>query len=310
MALQGCGCGYQSARLHNVWQLSDAPDLITEGNGDQYIGYEHIGAAYSGGRRYRMEVSDVIFAKEVSRITGDGILLDLACGDGCLAVPCASNGTKIIAADISNTMLMLLQEKAKHNNVNLDQTILCRMNALSIPLADESVDTVVANSVLHLISNPQKVIREIYRILKKGGVFICKDDAPGKISETPFDNTLYFEIVNSLYREYWKKLNLHGIYAKKYSWEFDRNAYCTELFGPKRETIIKRGGVYKIPLKDGFLARFLSRGFSDQVDVPKEIHQTVCEELLQSLRSSYGERFENVTFKGIEQDLVVTVFYK
>ena len=34
-------------------------------------------------------------------------------------------------------------------------------------LADESVDTVVANGVLHLISNPEKVIKEIWRVLKE-----------------------------------------------------------------------------------------------------------------------------------------------
>ncbi len=70
------------------------------------------------------------------------------------------------------------------------------MNALEIPLTDNSIDTVVANSVLHLISNPEKVISEIYRVLKKGGKFICKDDRPGKGFDNTFDNTKYLEILN------------------------------------------------------------------------------------------------------------------
>lgn len=310
MELPQCKCGYTAVQINNIWQLTDMPDIITSGDGDKYIGYEHIGESYSGGRKYLIEDSDAIFANEISELTGEGVFLDLACGDGCFTVPCAVNGTRIIAGDISNKMLSILQDKAKHNNVMLDDVTLCRMNALEIPLADESVDTVVANSVLHLISNPEKVVREIYRVLKKGGVFVCRDDAPGITPETTFDNSLYFEMVNSMYREYWNRLNAQGLYAKKYSWKFDRNALCVQLFNRQNEIIIKRNQQYEIPLKDGFLPRFSSRGFSDQVDVPKDLHDEIITELMQSFKEKYGETFTDVALKGIEEDAVITMYYK
>ncbi len=286
------------------------PDIRTSGDGDKYIGYEHIGASYSGNRKYIIEESDALFAKKVSELTGEGIFLDLACGDGCFTVPCAANGTRIIAGDISNKMLTILQEKAKHNSTILDKVTLCRMNALDIPLENENVDTVVANSVLHLISNPEKVIREIYRVMKKGGAFICRDDVPGKSPETSFDNSLYFEIVNTMYREYWNMLNARGIYAKKYSWKFDRDAFCVKLFERKVEKTIQRNAIYQIPLKNGFLPRLISRGFSDQVDVPKGLHDEVIAEILKIFKNKYGEDFTEIALKGIEQDIVITVFYK
>ncbi len=309
-SLPRCKCGYTVRQLHNVWQLSDAPDMVTSGNGDQYIGYEYIGEAYSGGRKYLIEESDAIFAKEISELTGDGIFLDLACGDGCLAVPCAANGTRTIAGDISNSMLKILREKAAHNQISLENVTLCRMNALEIPLADESVDIVVANSVLHLISNPDRVVREIYRVLKKGGAFVCRDDAPGKTPEAPFDNSLYFEIVNSLYREYWEKLNQRGIYAKKYSWKFHRADLCDRLFSRQAEKTIERKQQYERPLKEGFLPRFTSRGFSDQVDVPKDLHDETVAELLQTFAAKYGENFPEISLKGIEEDILITTYYK
>lgn len=310
MELPQCKCGYTAVQINNIWQLTDMPDIVISGDGDKYIGYEHIGESYSGNRKYIIEDSDAIFAKEISELTGEGVFLDLACGDGCFTVPCAANGIRIIAGDISNNMLKILQDKAKHNGINLSNVTLCRMNALDIPLADESVDTVVANSVLHLISNPEKVAREIYRVLKKGGVFVCRDDAPGKTTETPFDNSLYFEIVNSMYSEYWNRLNAQGIYAKKYSWKFDRNAFCDKLFSTRTEKIIQRNEIYQTPLKDGFLPRFIGRGFSDQVDVPKDLHDEIVAELLQSFKVKYGNGFSNVALKGIEQDIVVERFYK
>ena len=182
-------CGNEYELKKGVWQLSDMPDMVVDGEDDKYIGYEHIGENYSGNRKYVIEDKDFAVAKEIAHLTGDGIFLDLACGDGCFTVPVASLGTKVIAGDISNTMLKVLKQKAEENKVSLQNVTLCRMNALEIPLADESVDTVVANSVLHLISNPEKVIGEICRVLKKGGCFICIDDAPGKNMESGYDVT-------------------------------------------------------------------------------------------------------------------------
>lgn len=310
MDLPACSCGHTVTLHNNIWQLSDMPDIITEGDGDKYIGYEYIGESYSGNRKFLIEERDLVFAKEISETTEDGIFLDLACGDGCFTVPCTANGTRTIAADISNSMLSILQKKAKYNGISLENTVICRMNALDIPLENESVDTVVANSVLHLISNPEKVIAEIRRVLKPGGVFLCIDDTPGAERCVNFDNSRYFEIVNSFYGEYWNKLSAQGVFPTKYSWKFDRDSFCGSQFSSKTEKIIRREKEYEIPIKDGFLPRFCGRGFSDQVDVPKELHESVITGLLSSFREKYGENFADITFKGIEDDLLITSYIK
>lgn len=310
MELPACSCGYTVRRQNGIWQLSDMPDSVVEGEGDRYIGYQHIGENYSGGRRYVMEERDARFAKEVSQMTGKGILLDLACGDGCLAVPCAANGTKIIAGDISNNMLSILQKKAAYNGISIENVTLCRMNALDIPLRDESVHTVVADSMLHLVSNPRKVIHEIYRVLRKGGSFICRDDRPGKSGDSTFDNTKYNEFVNGFYSEYWRRLNTYDVFPTKYSWKFDREGFCDSLFASKREKMIERGNYYEIALKDGFLPRFCNRGFSDQVDVPVELHDSVIAELLAESKDRFGEGFADILYKGVEDDLLITAYTK
>ncbi|MDE7298162.1 MAG: class I SAM-dependent methyltransferase [Lachnospiraceae bacterium] len=293
-----------------IWQLSDMPDIIVDGAGDKYIGYEYIGENYSGNRRYLIEERDALFAGEVSKITGEGILLDLACGDGCLTVPCAANSTRIIAGDISNRMLSILQKKAVHNEISMENVTLCRMNALDIPLESESVNTVVADSMLHLISNPQKVINEIYRVLQKGGSFLCRDDRPGKGKNSSFDNTEYNQIVNAFYSGYWERLKLHNVSPTKYSWKFNRDEFCNDLFATRTERIIERGNLYEVALKDGFLPRFCSRGFSDQVDVPQKLHDEVIAQLLTEFRDRFGEDFADICFKGMEDDLVITIYTK
>lgn len=310
MLLPACSCGYTVRQQNMIWQLSDMPDIVVDGDGDKYIGYEYIGENYSGARKYLIGEQDTLFAQEVSQTTGDGILLDLACGDGCLTVPCAANGTEIIAGDISNNMLSILQKKALYNKISLEKVTLCRMNALDIPLESESVSTVVANSMLHLISNPQKVVNEIYRVLQKGGSFLCRDDRPGKSENNNFDNTKYNQVVNALYSEYWKRLKLHNVSPTKYSWNFNREEFCSSLFKSKTEKIIEQGNLYETAMKDGFLPRFCNRGFSDQVDVPQELHNQVIADLLTEFRDRFGEEFADICYKGIEDDLVIIVYTK
>lgn len=310
MNLPECSCGYKIERKSGVWQLSDMPDIVKDGGGDKYIGYEEIGEEYSGNRKYIIEEKDAIFAAEVSALTGDGVFLDLACGDGCFTIPCAANGTRVIAGDISNRMLSILQGKALHNGVSLENVTLCRMNALNIPLSNESVDVAVANSVLHLISNPEKVMGEIYRVLKPGGALMCLDDVPGKQETEAFDNTRYFEIVNSLYAEYWKRLGTYGIKPQKYSWHFDRSAVCDSLFRTKAEKRILRSGTYELPLCDAFLPRFCGRGFSDQTDVPKGVHDEVVAQLMEEFRKKYGDDYAATPFRGIYDDIMITIYTK
>ena len=302
-------CGNEYKKLNGVWQLSDMPDIVVDGD-DKYIGYEYIGENYSGNRKYIIEDKDLAVAKEIVGITNKGVFLDLACGDGCFTVPVASFGIKVIAGDISNTMLKVLKQKAKANDVSLDNVTLCRMNALEIPLANESVDAVVANSVLHLISNPEKVIREIHRVLKKDGCFICIDDVPGKNIESAYDNSKYNSILNSLYGEYWKALGSYGIVPQKYSWRFDRSGYCAGVFANSKTVCIERGQYFEISLKDGFLPRFLSRGFSDQIAVPEDKHKHVMEMLLKDFKEKYGENFDEIAFKGEEEDILLTIYRK
>ncbi len=51
--LPTCGqCSGTVAYTDGVWQMTDDPDLVTEGEGDKYISYGHIGESYSGKSKY------------------------------------------------------------------------------------------------------------------------------------------------------------------------------------------------------------------------------------------------------------------
>ena len=305
-------CGYKFIMSDGVYILSNDPDInIDNESKDKYIGYEHIGEFYSGKKWYEITDRQHITGKVIAEIAGDGIMLDLACGDGNITVPTAKYGCRIIAADISNKMLSLLFRKAKYNRISMENVIVCRMNALDIPIADNSFDYVIANSVMHLISNPYKVLTEIKRVLRPGGKYISLDDEPGKqdmIETEP--NMKYIEVLNNFYKRYWECMKQANILPKKYSWKFDKAKICEENFCNKTSFKIEYNKEYTVTLEDGMLYRMRGRGFSDQADVPEKIHNRIFRQTVKEFMVKYGNDFTEISYTGKEDNIKIDLFEK
>jgi len=55
---------------------------------------------------------------------------------------------------------------------NVNNIILVHANAMDLPFPDDEFNAVNCFGAIHLFSNLDKVFKEIYRVLKKEGVFI------------------------------------------------------------------------------------------------------------------------------------------
>lgn len=108
--------------------------------------------------------------------------LDLGCGIGIYAEWLSKMGLEVTGIDISQQMLARAKERAEENNLQIDY-ILGDLHEL--PFADNMFDLVISNIVIEFVENPQKVVNEVFRVLKKGGRFVCgfigKESAWGKI---------------------------------------------------------------------------------------------------------------------------------
>lgn len=75
-------------------------------------------------------------------------------------------------------------------------------DALNIPLKDNMIDSVFSSQVLEHVTNPQKMIDEIYRILKPKGICILTTHMAQIIHGEPHD---YFRFTEYGLRELFKK---------------------------------------------------------------------------------------------------------
>lgn len=97
-------------------------------------------------------------------------VLDVACGHGAQLVPLAKALGKegeLFGVDLSQKMLEKAKDElAKHHL----QATLLQMDAERLDFADESFDALTCGSALYFFSDPQKALREFFRVLKRGGV--------------------------------------------------------------------------------------------------------------------------------------------
>ncbi len=89
-------------------------------------------------------------------------VLDLACGPGLVAAAAAQRGALPVGLDFSAAMIALA--RIGHPGISFEEG-----DADALPFADGSFDAVVANFGVHHFPAPVEALREVYRILRRGG---------------------------------------------------------------------------------------------------------------------------------------------
>lgn len=94
--------------------------------------------------------------------TKHGNALDLGCGTGNYTLELYKRGFQVVGVDISRRMLKIAQKK-------LPNAKFIKANAYSLPFEDNTFDLVLSVTMLEFIHEPEKVLSEVYRVLKPGG---------------------------------------------------------------------------------------------------------------------------------------------
>jgi ubiquinone/menaquinone biosynthesis C-methylase UbiE/uncharacterized protein YbaR (Trm112 family) len=129
--------------------------------------WRRIGYYLASSRSFRSEMQTVL---QFGNIPNRARALDLACGTGIFTRPFArQNGGLFIGLDLSWPMLS--QAKRLIDKERMQNILLIRASAFSLPFIDSTFHHVNCCGALHLFDRPDAALKEIGRILEPGGSF-------------------------------------------------------------------------------------------------------------------------------------------
>lgn len=114
-----------------------------------------------------------------------GSVLDVACGPGILSAAIARSARDVTAFDLTPQMLNKAAQRCAEAGVG--NVTFREGNAAELPFANAVFDAVVTRLSVHHFERPERVMSEIFRVLRPGGRFVIADVIS---SEVPAESEL------------------------------------------------------------------------------------------------------------------------
>ena len=93
-------------------------------------------------------------------------VLDAGCGDGAYSLAAAGRGALVTGVDLSEDMLAAARARSAARGIAVDWR---QGDVMALPFPDSSFDLAMAITLLCLVPDPRRAVRELSRVLVPGG---------------------------------------------------------------------------------------------------------------------------------------------
>ena len=196
------------------------------------------------------------FAVRRTGLNPGGVALDLCCGTGMITAELADRvGPKgsVTGMDLSGEMLAVARQRLMKRGY-LERVHLLQGDVAKLPFAEGQFECVTIGYGLRNVHDPKRVLQEIYRVLKPGGVLVAIESAQPAL---PVFRTAYFT-----YLKHWVPLLGRIICRNQPAYRYLHDSIID--FPPpwKLASVMRRMGfdaVTYFPLTCGIVAVFTGR---------------------------------------------------
>lgn len=129
--------------------------------------WDRFAPVYSLAMKSQQSIYDYMYARIRTAVEAKDVL-ELATGPGLIAKHVAGAAAHITATDFSPQMIAQAKKGSVPENLTFEIA-----DASSLQYADKSFDVVIIANALHIVPEPEKVLAEIDRVLKAGGILIA-----------------------------------------------------------------------------------------------------------------------------------------
>lgn len=137
-----------------------------QNNNKEY--WQKMAGFYTSFMRNNKKIYEAICREAEPELNRSMNVLELACGTGQLSFPLASKTAHWEATDFSEQMIAKAKKKPSSKKLYFSV-----QDATNLPYADNSFDAVMIANALHIMPEPEKALREIYRVLKDRGTLFA-----------------------------------------------------------------------------------------------------------------------------------------
>ena len=121
-------------------------------------------------------------------------VLDAGCGTGNFSIKLAQSGAAVTGIDISLEMLKRAKEKTEETGLVIDYR---KMDLTRLEFSEAYFDCIISMAVFEFIQMPEKVMGELFRVLKPGGYLLIgtinRESSWGKLYQSSYfqKNTIF-----------------------------------------------------------------------------------------------------------------------
>lgn len=111
------------------------------------------------------------------QLTADSNVIDVGCGSGTTAIAlCKAVGCKITGVDLSGVRIAnAIDSLEEHPEEVREKVSFKKGSATDLPIEGNTFDRAWSQATIYHVPDKVKVLEEVYRVLKPGGIFVFDD---------------------------------------------------------------------------------------------------------------------------------------